>query len=208
MHNTCLRFGVVMLCACFPACSGCASSRPSSFYLLSAMAEPGDVKHAFPGANEITIGVGPVELPPYVDRPQIVTRSGSNRLHLAEYDRWAEPLKQGVARVLAENLSTVVGTDHIVLFPWKASQTPAYQIVVDVTRFDSTAAGTAVLTARWTVLEKSGQHKPLTRQSDIRRQAESQSYEAMVGAQSWTVAKLSEEIATAIGVMSQATPAP
>ena len=208
MHNTCPRFCVVILGACFLAWPGCAGTRPSTFYLLSAMVEPGDVKPAFPGANEVTIGVGPVELPPYVDRPQIVTRSGDNRLHLAEYDRWAEPLKQGMPRVLAENLSTVVGTDRIVLFPWKASQTPDYQIVIVVTRFDSTVVGAAVLNARWSILRRGERPKPLTRQSAIHRDAASQSYEAIVAAQSWTVAKLSEEIAAAIGAMSLADPAP
>lgn len=208
MHNTCLRFRVAILGACLLACTGCARSKPARFYLLSAMTKPSDVKPAFPGASEITIGVGPVELPPYVDRPQIVTRSGSNRLHLAEYDRWAEPLKQGMARVLAGNLSTAVGTDHIVLFPWKASETPDYQIVVVVTRFDSTSAGTAVLTARWSILGKGEQQKRLTRQSAIRRDAESKSYEAVVAAESWAVAKLSEEIATAIVAMSRAGPTP
>ena len=208
MHNVCLRVLAVILYACFLACPGCASSKPSRFYLLSPMAEPRDGRPAFPGANEITIGIGPVDLPPYVDRPQIVTRSGDNRLHLAEYDRWAEPLKQGMVRVLAENLSTVVGTDHIVLFPWKGSGTPDYQIVVVVTRFDTTAAGTAILTARWSVLGKGEQYKPMTRQSAVNRQAESQSYEAIVAAQSWAIAKLSEEIAMAIGAMSQADPAP
>ncbi len=208
MHNVCLRLLAVILCTCFVAWPGCASSKPSRFYLLSPMAEPGDVRPAFPAANEVTIGVGPVELPPYVDRPQIVTRSGSNRLHLAEYDRWAEPLKHGVARVLAENLSTVVGTDHIVLFPWKASETPDYQIVIVVTRFDTTVTGTAVLTARWSIMAKGKQHKPMTRQSSIHRDVESQSYEAIVSAESWAVAKLSEEIAAAIGTISQVGPAP
>ena len=112
------------------------------------------MRPAFPGADKISLGIGPIELPPYVDRPQIVTRSGDNRLHLAEYDRWGEPLKEGVARVLAENLSTIVGTDHVVLFPWKASEIPDYQITVNVTRFDATATGTAVLTARWSILQK------------------------------------------------------
>ena len=203
MHNTSLQSCVVILGAIVLTCPGCASSQPSRFYLLSPMAEPGDGKPTRADLNEITVGIGPVELPAYVDRPQIVTRSGDNRLYLAEYDRWGEPLKEGVARVLAENLSAVVGADHIVLFPWKASEAPDCQIIVNVTRFDSTAAGTAVLTARWSILQKGEQHKTVRRQSAIQKDAGAQSYEGIVAAESWTVAELSKEIAAAIEALLQ-----
>ena len=57
------------------------------------------------------IGVGPITVPKYLDRPQIVTRSGRNQLALGEFDRWAEPLQDNVLRVLAENLAFLIPTD-------------------------------------------------------------------------------------------------
>jgi ABC-type transport auxiliary lipoprotein component len=48
-------------------------------------------------------------LPPYLDRPQLVTRAGSNRMVLADFDSWAEPLQGLFARVLAKNLTLLLG---------------------------------------------------------------------------------------------------
>ena len=43
------------------------------------------------------IGVGPITLPKYLDRPQIVSRASRNQLALGEFDRWAEPLQENVS---------------------------------------------------------------------------------------------------------------
>ena len=48
------------------------------------------------------IGVGPVTVPDYLDRPQIATRSSSSSLQFSEFDRWAEPLEKNLMRVLAD----------------------------------------------------------------------------------------------------------
>ncbi len=47
--------------------------------------------------------VGPVEIPAYLDRPNLVKRQG-NRLVVSESDRWAEPLDRAIERVLAHRI--------------------------------------------------------------------------------------------------------
>jgi uncharacterized lipoprotein YmbA len=79
--------------------------------------------------------VGPITLPKYLDRPQIVTRSGRNPLTLAEFDRWAKPLQDNVSRVLAENLARHIPTDHILLHPWPRSAPVDYQVAVEHLRW-------------------------------------------------------------------------
>src|SRR5262249_32672698 len=83
--------------------AGCASP-PSKFYTLSAIPGP-----AAP-ASEISVSVGPVTIPASVDRPQMVVTAGVNQVRLEEFNRWASPLQNNIARVVAENLVAMLGT--------------------------------------------------------------------------------------------------
>ncbi len=123
---------------------GCATTQPPQFYLLSSL--PASESPSSPDHPEVAlfiselspyIGVGPIDLPPYLDRPQIVTHASANALGLSEFDKWAEPLDGNVLRVLAENLSILLSTDRMVLFPWSGSIPVDYQIEANIIRFDS-----------------------------------------------------------------------
>src|SRR5215510_9952978 len=92
---------------------GCAS-QPSRFYLLSALPSTETASPATSGQQRPTIGVGPVTLPRYVDRPQIVTRTSPYEIKVAEFDRWAEALDSNFSRVLADNLSFLLPTARVV----------------------------------------------------------------------------------------------
>src|SRR5205823_6032560 len=54
--------------------------------------------------------VGPVSVPASVDRPQFVVQVAPNRVEVDEFNRWAAPLDDGVARAVAGNLATLLGT--------------------------------------------------------------------------------------------------
>jgi uncharacterized lipoprotein YmbA len=174
--------------------AGCASSKPSRYYLLSALGPTQSAKED----QGVSVGVGPIELPKYLDRPQIVTRGSQNRLYLGEFDRWAEPLEQNFARVLAENLAALLSTDDVVQYPWKRSARVDYQIIVMVNRFDAAMGGDTVLHARWTVCDGDGQTVVPPRASRITEPAASADYEAIVQAGSRALEQLSRQIAGAI----------
>ena len=106
MKNGLIRIlAILMLGALWVVHSGCASSPPSRFYLLSSLDTPRPEMK--PSADErcFSVGIGPVKIPEYLDQPKIVTRGGSNELKLAEFDRWSEGFKGNMTRVLAKNLS-------------------------------------------------------------------------------------------------------
>jgi uncharacterized protein len=88
------------------------------------------------GERALTIGVGPVTLLPYLDRPQMVIRTSQAQLHLAEFDQWAASLQDTVARVLAENLSLLMPTARVVLHPWSWTTVIDQQVLLEVTQFD------------------------------------------------------------------------
>ena len=176
---------------------GCAS-QPSRFYLLSALANTETVSPGTSGQQGPTIGVGPVTLPRYVDRPQIVTRTSPYELKLAEFDRWAEALDTNFTRVLAENLSILLPTARVVISPWQRATPIDYQVTVDVTHFLSQVGGDSLLIADWTLLKGEGQDALTSGRSRFSASPGGQDYAAMVAAMSQTVASLSREIATTI----------
>ena len=75
----------VMIGAVGLLAAGCAQTPPSNFSTLSSLRSD-DTQGSGADPEGPTIALGPVKLPQYLDRPQIVTRSSPNRVHLAEFD--------------------------------------------------------------------------------------------------------------------------
>jgi uncharacterized lipoprotein YmbA len=143
-----------------------------------------------------------VELPQYVDRPHIVTGQQSSELQSAASAQWAEPLQDGFTRVLAENLSLLLATDRVALFPWKTF-VPEYQVVVEVTHFLGQTGGEVSLVALWSILTRDGREVLVSKKSSFREVTGSPEYEALAAAMSRTVAALSRDIATALLALPQ-----
>ena len=179
------------------ACSLGRQSSPTRLYVLTALAPPGGTP-AGKSATGVAVGVGPVELPQYVNRPQIVTGESGNELQQAGFDQWAEPLETNFTRVMAENLSQLLATERVAVFPWKGPVPLDYQVVVEATHFLGTPGGTASLVALWRVLGKEGRETLVSRQSSFTETTGSSDYTALAAAMSRTVAALSRDIATTI----------
>jgi uncharacterized lipoprotein YmbA len=199
VFNSVLRFKVVILCALSMGLIGCAiggRTPPSRFYLLSSLAASGSESPAATGARPIAIGIGPVEISHYLDRPQIATRLSRNELRLAEFDKWAEPMQDNITRVLAENLAVLLRAQPVTIFAWRGSLLAVdYRVQVDVIRMDGALGGDATLMARWLILEKDDRKVLLNRKSTFEEPTGTRDYEALVAAMSRAIASLSEEIA-------------
>jgi len=101
------------------------------------------------GATEITLAVGPITMPTYLDRAEIVTRVPPNTIRMSILDRWAEPLRDNFARVLANDLEAASGSQNVLSFPWYGNPTVDYRVTIDVEQFEQRSDGVAVLVARW-----------------------------------------------------------
>lgn len=128
----------------------------SHYYVLTPAADGSSVSSASNPAREVALGVGPVTLPGYLDRPEIVSRVDSDRLELSASDRWAEPLAANVQRVLAQDLARLLGTAKVALFPWYGNPNVDYRVEVQVHRFESAGDGLAHLDANWLIRDGSG----------------------------------------------------
>ncbi|MFC1823582.1 membrane integrity-associated transporter subunit PqiC [Thermodesulfobacteriota bacterium] len=196
------RFFLCIFVILWVALAGCAGSPPSRFYMVNSLPQTKEATQPKTGERCITLGIGPINVPAYVDRPQIVTRISPNELQLAEFHNWAEPLKDSFARVLVENLTTLVCTKGVFLFPWKEAAAVDYQIILEVIRFEGKIGETALLVAQWSIFDGEGREMIVTGRSYVNEKAEGQNVEALVAAQSRALADLSRQIASAIEEVS------
>lgn len=173
------------------ALAGCGSSAPARFYTLDSTALP----QAAPIGRE-TVMIGPVSVPGAVDQPQFVVQLAPNRVDVDEFNRWAAPLNDGIARAVAGDLAAQLGTPNVVTAP-AANFNPTYQVTIDVQRFESIKGQAALLEAVWTVHNTvSGDTR--TGRTVAREPVQSDSFEALAAAHSRAIARMSGDIAAAI----------
>ena len=119
-----LQIAVFILGAFLVVLGGCAgTSPPVNLYVLSSLPQSAADTQSDPEESKIAIGIGPIKLPEYLDRSQIITRISPNELRVAAFDRWAENLKSSFPRILMENLATLLNTDQVALYHWRNSAT-------------------------------------------------------------------------------------
>jgi hypothetical protein len=184
-------FAAVLLAAC-------ANTPPSRFYRLSAEAQAGQARSA------VSIAVGPVSVPAEIDRPQLVLAVAPNRVEIDEFSRWAGPLREEIARTVAENLSRLLGTPAAWPHPRVAAEADV-RVRIDVLRFDLARGGTVALDAAWTVSRAAGSGAKSGRLS-AQEPAGAEGVEALVAAQSRLLARLSRDIAADVGAPDPARP--
>lgn len=184
--------------------SGSCALRPSTttkFYILSPLERLAVEKQDQKGKCK-TIGIGPLYLQAYLDRPQIVTRVDPNELKLAELDNWAEPLKDNVTRVLVENISSLICTEAVVVFPWKKSFNIDYQIDIKIVWMDGKLGEKATLITQWTIIDASDKSVLLMKKSHYTEPVTETTYSSLVAAYSRLIAAFSRDIALAVKSLS------
>ena len=188
------RFVIIGFIVSLTVFAGCASTQTSRFYTLSAM--EGSSSSSTPGVSEmdVTIGVGPIKIADYLDRSEVVTRDNQNGIKISEFDRWAGQLKDSFMGVLSENLSLLLSTDQVVLYPWRGSIPIDYKIEVEVIQFDGEPGVGATLVARWIILEGGSKKVLHMKRSRITESVSASDHSAVVAAQSRLLVSLSKEI--------------
>jgi uncharacterized protein len=175
---------------------GCASTPASRFYTLSAASGPAAT------SSNVSIAVGPVTVPAVVDRPQIVVNMGPNQVRLEDFNRWAAPLQNNIARVVADNLVQMLGTPRVTLAVQTLSAEADYRAAIEVQSFQSVPGEAALLDAVWTV-RRSKDGKAETGRTTVRETVQEKGYDALAAAHSRAVARLSQDIAAAVRALDQ-----
>jgi uncharacterized lipoprotein YmbA len=176
---------------------GCVGgkTKPANIYILRALPES---EGATTLAGGTSILIGPVSMSAYLDRTHLVTAASNNQLKIDEFNRWAEPLKDIFIRVIGENLSNMLDSARIYIYPHRRAVRADYQIEIIVTRFDTDVDGQAWLTAYWSIIGKDGKKELLRKRTVIKESAEPNDYGAIVVAHNKTLLKFCREIAAEI----------
>ena len=178
------------ICVLAMLAAGCASP-PARFYTLGATARPAAT------ISNLSVAVGPVSVPAVVDRPEIVVSAGANQVALDEFNRWASPLQNNLARAVAANLVALLGTQSVTLFPESVSAEAEYRAAIEVQRFESAPGEAATLDAVWTV-RRTADGQSRTGRTTVREPLREKGYAALAAGHSRALARLSQAIAAAI----------
>jgi hypothetical protein len=197
------RLAVFAICALLVITGACSRTQTPRFYTLSSLTDPQTGRRAAAEGDGITVGLGPIRMPDYLDRPQIVTRVGPNQVRFAEYHRWAQPLEGSFASVLMENLSILLGTNRIARYPWKSTTPIDCRIEIEVSRFDGRPGDRVFLQGRWTVFSQDRERVLVAKTSTLSEPVDGNGYAALVSAQSRAIAALGREIAEAVRMLSE-----
>jgi uncharacterized lipoprotein YmbA len=175
----------------------CLGSSPNvSLYTMSAVPDSPTT-----GASDgLAIGVGPIRVPRYLDRPEWVTRAGgsASQLEVDDFRHWAGGFSSNVLSVLGENLGAKLATQRVVVYPVPAAFPLDYRVAVDFQAFEATGREAVELRASWVIRAGSGEAGPWTGQSAIRRPIAGGGSDALVAAHNEALAQLADAIASQI----------
>jgi uncharacterized lipoprotein YmbA len=190
------------LAAVAPACVSLKRTPEARFFVLRSLAEPRapDPASAHGPAADL-VGLLPVLVPEYLDRPQVVTSSAAGELRIDEFRRWAEPLDAGISRTLAENLDVLLPRVRLVRWPWAVSTPLRCRVRVEVAQFGPEAGGGPRLQGAFVVLPPRGERSLARRPFDLRRPPRSADVAGTVEDMSALVLDLSREIEAVLAAL-------
>jgi uncharacterized lipoprotein YmbA len=179
--------------------TGCRSATtPFEFYTLSPLSSVSEVDKTTGLGDNIAVGVGPLHLPKIIDRPQIVTRIGPNKINVDEFHRWAGSIYEDFLRVVTMNLAVLLQSNLVVAYPWEDYVDPDYRVYLEVQQFDGRLGQYAQLDITWTITGREAREILLVRKSLIREPVRGEGYDAFVAAKSRLLATLSRQIVEGI----------
>jgi uncharacterized lipoprotein YmbA len=170
--------------------AGCAQPG-KSFYVLTANGPA-------PSGGGIGIGVGPITLAEYIDRPNLVVQQAPNQLAVSDDNRWAGDLSASIARVTAANLGREMKTGNVRTYPWQRDEEIDYQVTLDIRQLHSEADGYAVIEVGWRAYSLPDRKLKASRTFVDREPLAADGYAEMVAAQSRLLSRLAENIAAGL----------
>ena len=195
------RYPMIIVCLFFILIlNGCITAPDSPvprFYRLQAV---DDIQAGgkFNLASNMIIGVGPVGIPEYQNRPQIVTQNENKMLTIAQFDRWGEPLDLALARLVSDNLTALLEGATIKTYPWNLAIPVKYQLILDVVKLESQLDKDLFFAAQWSILDAQANKMIMMKKSEFRLPINPHNYSGLVKTLSQAAAALSREIAKAL----------
>ncbi|MCG8378091.1 MAG: PqiC family protein [Proteobacteria bacterium] len=134
--------------------TACSNGETVHHYMLRPAGQSVEnrvVRHADPGR---VIGVGPISMPEYLARSQLVLRDMDSKVYVLKSHRWAEPLEKSFSRVLTAYLTHQEEVDRFILYPSRSWSDISHQLSMEVLRFDADKQGKVTLEVQWQWMDK------------------------------------------------------
>ena len=190
--NTELKlFLIVLVTALISACSVGGKTRSSQFYVLDATIEQplGD------SMEDLRLGVGPIAIPGYVNRPQLITKTDTAEVQIEEFARWAEPLEEMFTRTLSENIRALTNSQQIHSHPWPKLVEYDHRIAAKVIKFENDSQGNALLVVHWGLVHQTDSREVANiTYSEYRATAKASDFSSRVDALNDTLAQFARDI--------------
>lgn len=192
---------ILISCFCI-ALVACQHSPQKNYYYLTATngnnTETNRTEKAAGENSTITqlIGIGPIEIPEYLSRSQIIDNQTNNTLAIADNAYWAEPLDKSIARVISRNLIQMNSTRSFVDFPWRSDSKPRYSLRVHIDEL-SRSGKTASIKATWELVDNNSK-TTILRHHFVRSLTADAGAKGLAQAYSQLLAELSAEMDSAL----------
>ncbi len=182
--------GCAFICAMVTACAH--DAKPVEFYRLSAdVGLKQNAKFAV-NSKELIVGLGPVRIPEYLNRPQMMVAISDNQYSVSEEHRWAEKLDQNILLALYKALPAQLNTEHVLRYPWSQRQDINYQVSIDILDLTIDAQGQSQFMAQWSIKLKD--KASVDKRFECSLPASSSDYALMVKVQSECLTQLGQAI--------------
>jgi len=178
---------------------GCINTPLPDYYVLTP--ESGELS-GLAQLTDLAVGVGPITIPETVNRPNIVTPQDKNKLEVAEYHRWSEPLRENVSRVVITNLANRLGINKLYAYPWLRTEIDNIARI-DVLQMTGTLGEKVYLQVRWQILTGEKPYQLLqTKITEYSKTVNGGGYSSLVAAYSAAYASLSDDIARELAAIN------
>ncbi|MBA2435998.1 MAG: membrane integrity-associated transporter subunit PqiC [Chthoniobacterales bacterium] len=148
------------------------------------------------GRSGLSVAVGPVSLPSYIDRSEIVFATGTNEFQVPADALWIGSLQENISRAVAADLGRLLGSGNV-----RAGSeprfNPRYRVALDVRRFHGISGQGAILDLSWSI--RSGNGEVISRHSAVfHEQIVGDGYGPLVSAESRLLAQAADAIARSL----------
>jgi len=192
-----IGFGLILFGLVVAGCAG--KSAPTQFYMLGPVMSDEVESHPANSTSTVYITLDTVEIPEYLNRPQIVTHVDRAEYQIDEFHRWMEPLQDNLTRVIANHLSVLLNPKGIdILYTARPVKTN-YTIVVQILRMEGKLGKVMFLDARWSFFDQQNETPVVTKRFvRIREFTSADTYQGLLQAQNRSIESLCRAMADGI----------
>ena len=179
------------------ACMGGGATNPTRYYLLDPVEYTGDSIKAI---RPLKIEVIDLQIPQYLERFQIASRSSESRLKFSDENQWGENLRKNLLRSMARNLSRLLSTNDVGTPLNRSSSLPDYRVQIHIEQFEQNIDNRIYLIARWQLSSGADSSSLGVYDAELKSQQtiEQDNYDEMISAMRQLFGEFSEQIADSI----------